>query len=1274
MRRFIKHKKVIITMMLVVFIFGLTGNLVSAETRKEPSFDIEMKVNPKQAEVGEDITVTGTITPNDFELQEKEKEIVLVLDTSGSMNDRVYVPYYDNYHRCTGNKEKYCVRHNYPYCKECTFSVSDRSYDHYGNVIYTWLCDVHRQWSNYSTSPNKPSACSSYYLHDWRYDYCSDHGVEGIHTGTIRTTKIDELKKAAKAFVDKMQDVSNLKIAIVEFNNGATIKNDGFLNANDKRLYKSIDRLGADGATNTGDGLRKAAYLLSQQGSKDANKTVVLMSDGVPTYYSLNNSGNYYEELNNEEPPDVGGPGNRYNDYTIEYAELMGSKIKANNAYSIGYGLGDENSANNSILKGIHSSMSGNDGAFYASSDGAIEGIFSDIADKIKESYSLTKVELDTKISMDDFEISLPSDSNCKLDNQKIVIPDIVYKKQGNSNLYKANPIEFSYIIKGKKTGNYSLFKNKEDYIKLTYYDGENKKDIPLKSDIVVSIVDKIGCKTEIEVSDSAGVINEKDKYFNKTAKLNESKNRYELPVKNSNTENEYKLFGSAKASIKGEYPEVKEGENRILQYQFVEKNSDGKSIEDIKDVKADESQWKDINLDHETYNPDVGEEGKLTVRPYNVDHMKTKDEQSRWENRQEVFKSPSDSIERKSASIAKDISKYVSAVNVGQDYKLSSNTIFTESIKFDDPNQMEALANEYSSGIRERVKKLSAEYKEAYKYWGYFSPEESGYYLLGLLSDDGSIGTITVKGEPIIFSESFKVQSDTFTANSRVIYLEKGKYYPLNLEYFNWGGGAVFKMMYKNYGEKKPSNKYVETDIDIAKFKNDGDGFTSVSKDNFYSSNSNEPGESSTGKFTGVQGVSFPNKVGRYYIAYRVGVKDSENNIKTIDEQGVYGPFNISENVSLTREVIDDEKVDDYNEELGYIPHRVSLKYTIKPNDIDAREIYKGKKEGYAEKLFVSKYSITDNFIRDINPTSKSGDTLDSTAKGIGGTISKISYEDSTKINIDITNRNVESIKNYIYNDLINNTGWYNEEMKQLYDNASIESVAEKIASNTAKDVDIIYTLDKKDNTYKAEPISFETEILCDAEKSYELKRESTLSNYSDVIIRAIDRKLEVQNHVKDDAVINSVNYGKVIQHGVYMNNEFGILTKEDMKLNLAPGVPISAGVIVDAVGKCQLKIDEISASGQKGDINLSKAKVYKLDENNKIVAQVSEGLIINNDKKEISLDSRTVKGRYLILYTYDSKIDATGALELKASTLSDSKGKILKVHFDPKGLPDLF
>lgn len=1262
MKRFIKHRKAIITMMLVVFIFGLTGNLVSAETRKEPSFDITMSVNPKQAEVGQDITVTGTIAPNDFEFQEKEKEIVLVLDTSGSMNDRVYVPYYDNYHRCTGNKEKYCVNHRTNDCKECNLQYETRWHE--------WYCNTHSQWTSEYDKTNKPSVCSEG-IHDWRYDYCPYHGVEGVHTGSAKSTKIAELKKAAKAFVDKMQDVSNLKIAIVEFHKYGTIEDGGFLNANDERLYKSIRNLGADGGTNTGEGLRKAAYLLSQQGSKDANKTIVLMSDGVPTYYSSDNYGNYYEELNNEEPPDVGGPGNGYNDYTIKYAELMGRKINANNAYSIGYGLGDENSASNIMLKGIHSSMSGNDKAFYASSDGAIEGIFSDIADKIKKSYSLTKVELDTKISMDDFEISLPIDSNCKLDNQKIVIPDIVYKKQDDSNLYKADPIEFSYIIKGKKTGNYSLFKNKEDYIKLTYYDGENKKEIPIECNDIVYIVDKIGCKTEIEVSDSAGVINENDKYFNETAKLNESKNRYELPVKNRNTENEYKLFGSAKASIKGEYSEVEDGESRILQYQFVEKNSD-KSTEDIKDVKADENQWKDINLDYETYNPDVGEEGKLTVRPYNVGHMETMAGQAKWEDRQEVFKDPSDSIERKFASTAQNISEYVSVVSAGQDYKLTSNTIFTESIKFHEKNQMEALANNYPLDIRERVKSLSSEYKEAYKYWGYFSPEESGYYLLGLLSDDGSVGTITVEGEPIVFSESFKVQSDTFTANSRVIYLEKGKYYPLNLEYFNWGGGAVFKMMYKNYGEKKPSNKYVETDIAIAKFKNDGDGFTSASKDNFYSSNSNEPGESSTGKFTGVQGVSFPNKVGRYYIAYRVGVKDSKNNIKTIDEQGVYGPFNISENVSLIREVIDNQKVEDYNKELGYIPHRVSLKYTIKPNDIDAKEIYKGKKEGYAEKLFVSKYSITDNLINGINPTAKSGDTVNSTVNGIDGTISKISYEDSTKINIDIKNSNVESIKNYIYNDLINNTGWYNQEMKYLYGN--IEKAAEEISSNTSKDVDIIYTLDKKDNTYKAESISFETEILCDAEKSYELKRESTLSNYSDVIIRAIDRKLEVQNHVNEDAVINSVNYGKVIQHGVYMNNESGLLTKEDMKLNLAPGVSISAGIIVDAVGKCQLKIDEISASGQKGDINLSKAKVYKLDENNKIVSQVSEGLIINNYKKEISLDSRTVKGRYLILYTYDSKIDAKGDLELKASTLSDREGKILKIDFDSKGLPDLF
>lgn len=343
----------------------------SAEVATKPAFEVKINsVSPEFPKVGEDITISGEIIPKPFEAEVPAKEIVLVLDISGSMAGNV--------------------------------SVNGKS-----------------------------------------------------------STKIAELKKAAKNFVDKMKDVPNLKIGIVAYSSNASIKevDDEILidasKVND--LEEVIDNLRAYGGTNTGEGLRKATYLLSTSKEKNANKTVVLMSDGVPTFYSYYYSYYYkyfYKNIDDSNPK-FDGKGNELDDDAVEYANIIGERIKesTNNVFSIGYGLGNEKSEPNKTLKKIHESMGGTESNFFASDNGAIDSVFQNIATEILATYAINNVKMD---------MNLKSGFSLKVGGNKVDIDNVLYKTDGKVKdgkvTYTADPVTFKFVIKSKVTGQHELF------------------------------------------------------------------------------------------------------------------------------------------------------------------------------------------------------------------------------------------------------------------------------------------------------------------------------------------------------------------------------------------------------------------------------------------------------------------------------------------------------------------------------------------------------------------------------------------------------------------------------------------------------------------------------------------------------------------------------------------------------------------------------------------------------------------------------------------------
>ncbi len=105
------------------------------------------------------------------------------------------------------------------------------------------------------------------------------------------------LKEKAKAMVDDFIEMGNVSVCVIPYSNSATpgTMYDATV-ANSRRIKTDIDGVGTSGATNTGDGMRRAYWVLDDYRTRNAGTDVVcymmLLTDGDPTLYSIK-SGTY---------------------------------------------------------------------------------------------------------------------------------------------------------------------------------------------------------------------------------------------------------------------------------------------------------------------------------------------------------------------------------------------------------------------------------------------------------------------------------------------------------------------------------------------------------------------------------------------------------------------------------------------------------------------------------------------------------------------------------------------------------------------------------------------------------------------------------------------------------------------------------------------------------------------------------------------------------------------------------------------------------------------
>lgn len=399
-----KKRYYIILFIIIVIFYGITAININADSQGKPEISINIKAGyptPDPGEIGEEIEIAYTVTPEP-----------IGVDEVNSKKDKEVIFVID-----TSESMYKCIEH-----------------DKYINV--------------------KPD----------EYEQCEHHSDESFR-------RLNIVKESLKNLINEIRNVENLKVGIVTYSYIGQVHNYNssmLLEVADNKQYnqimKIIDNLQAEGATNTGDGLRQGAAILKNSDNKDANKSIVFFTDGMPSRYTVSKNNKFETSLSgsatdrNKVKSDTGAVKK-----SLEYATAIGELINKEkyNVISIACAV-NENASKN--IKEIHQSMGGKEeDIFLANDEETLKNIFDSIAHKIKEEIEIKGVNLALK-EYSDVEYIFDEGSYQKENGYiQIQISNIVYKLNEERTLYVAEPFDIFFKIKSNKEG--TIIINEESYL-----------------------------------------------------------------------------------------------------------------------------------------------------------------------------------------------------------------------------------------------------------------------------------------------------------------------------------------------------------------------------------------------------------------------------------------------------------------------------------------------------------------------------------------------------------------------------------------------------------------------------------------------------------------------------------------------------------------------------------------------------------------------------------------------------------------------------------------
>lgn len=335
--------------------------------------------------------------------------------------------------------------------------------------------------------------------------------------------KLSTIKTVAKNFIDKFKDESKTSIAIVKYSNysetvSGLVKKDKF-----NTLKNSITNLTAVGGTNIGDGLRRAYYIL-ENSNANANKYVILMTDGVPTAFTakigtvsyssdywynvgtiINNSGEYDFSSINEFQFEKANPSNAnyivYNGSNtitnaLNYATEMGTTISSSNknikSSVIGFGSGTKTEVLDEIAESLNTT------AVNASDGTKLNEIYTNIANQIVSDLSKPiqiSIPIPAGLEVTQLPVGLSIDPNTNLITGST--GTVNYKLVGDKYIADAINLNISYKAKEDKSAEFTV---SGDSMTATYT-MPNKTYSQNFNDINIRIISSQELKAPISVS-----------------------------------------------------------------------------------------------------------------------------------------------------------------------------------------------------------------------------------------------------------------------------------------------------------------------------------------------------------------------------------------------------------------------------------------------------------------------------------------------------------------------------------------------------------------------------------------------------------------------------------------------------------------------------------------------------------------------------------------------------------------------------------------------------
>ncbi|WP_185847727.1 VWA domain-containing protein [Clostridium perfringens] len=864
--------------------------------------------------------------------------------------------------------------------------------------------------------------------------------------------------------------------------------------------------------------------------------------------------------------------------------ELVEGKNRGYSRYGTVYQLAEFGDATKNILVGNNNPES-------------LENKFNEALNMVKSEVTVKTIldfdKLPKGVSIDDVKVLGGDKVSIKnIGNGKYQLT-ITYKKE-KKNDFNANNFNIEVTYKAHNDTGSIL---KQD-VGAKIINSKNNNEIAKFPNLIFNIGKRVAT---IDIKDSRGKVG---------STYNSSKSNVNLGKSTEATE----IFGQGYADIKVKGIGDKKKEY-YFKYNFID--------EDNNSIKSGTLPLHSDGNIINTSDVDIGKEGNLNVMFYeNLIPSGDKTEKT-WTDRNKLFQKSKGKSEILPATISH--------------YK-NSNSIFFDS----DDNKGLYFGRDYSA---------------INKYWGYIQPEKSGWYVLGAYADDGVRAWITTDKKIDFTDNNFGIslvdyqdpndQSDkgivylrsnfsphrpTYYSSFDPIYLEKDKYYPIYVEYYNYGDSGAFELNYNYYGNTDPKditnmsndvneginyyykNNYLLKDIPKIyderlvdfkkniKFMQQGSGFK------FYPSKNTTPGEISSATFSGEHNLKLPFSKKPYKITYEV-IEKSNNNEKSV-LKGEYGYFKNNEIFEAT--ISSDENI--------YPGKEFTLNYNIAPREIPFNE-------GDKESISVNSINITGKLPADIKLLT---DNVENSEY-------KIYVNEDSKFTISL-----KKPMNFKHNG-----------SKYIFDGRDKKiSIPIKVKAS--------YNIRPNKEGININPSENILSYKC--------------GDSDDLITQHFTGKLDIKNNPSTIDRIGLLDYDSNTNKSVINENAN----------NIAGGIPSKVAVEVDAKSpetSVILKID-------KGTINHKTLKVYELDENNNITSNkitIGEGNIRTDDNgKSIKInlnniinENNFVEKKYVIISEITTrKVEAkenSQSLNVTAS-IENNPNSTKNKEFISGEMPDVF